>query len=347
MNEETDTPTGGESLSIDQAAAAFLKATSAPEVVKDQSETDTADESDETTDDELQASDEGEGEDDDGETGDEDETGDDEGDEEEESGKGRFAADNARVKLGDEIIPIAELKAGYLKNADATKKWQDAAELRKGAETQSAALKASQEQLQTERELVITLVKNIIPPRPDPAKADPRSDKYDPAGYQAEQVAFDGWANYLTQLETDQQRTVQERQAETAKETEARVQKEWEKALEVLPQLKDPKKLESFGKDTIKYGQTYGYSPAELANIHHDHRQLVVMEKAIKWDKLQASKATVAKKVEGRPSVIKGGKRLNPSEHKARTASDAMNRLKSSGSIQDATAAYLASLNKG
>lgn len=348
MINDIDGPDGvGEDLTIDQAAAAYAKVTNPEAVQTDQAEDTEQAESDETTDDELQATDEAAGEEDEGETAEEDQA-EDGDDDEPESEQGRFVADNARVKLPDgTFTTVAELKQGSLRNADYTRKTQEVAEARKATEAQSVALNASKEQLEKERELVITLVKNIIPARPDPAKADPRSDKYDPAGYQAEQVAFEGWANYLTQLEADQQRAEQGRQAETAKETEVRVQKEWTAALEKMPELKDGKKLEAFGQKTIKFGTEYGYTPQELANIHHDHRQLLVMRDAIKWRELQASKATVQKKVENRPPVQRGGKRLNPSESKARSANDAMTRLQSSGSERDAVAAYLAMQSKG
>jgi hypothetical protein len=73
-----------------------------------------------------------------------------------------------------------------------------------------------------------------------------------------------------------------------------------------------------------------------------NHVYAVIADKARRWDKLQASKANVQKKVEGRPPVQKGGKRLNPSEAKARQATDAMTRLGNTGRLDDAVAAYLA-----
>jgi hypothetical protein len=67
----------------------------------------------------------------------------------------------------------------------------------------------------------------------------------------------------------------------------------------------------------------------------------------IQWTKLQASKANVNKKVEGRPPVSRGGKRHSSSERNASRASEALNTARKSGSVQDVTAAYIASLNKG
>lgn len=343
MENETDTSNGGESLTIDQAAAAYSKAMATKEVPTDQTKADTQDESDTTTDDELQASDEEVSEEDDGETATEDQAEDGE-DTESESDQGRFVSDNAKVKLPDgSVTTIAELKQGSLRNADYTRKTQEVAEARKATEAQSAALKALQEQHDQRMEYAAALVKSFMPSRPDPRKADPRDPAYDPAGYQAEEVAFRQMAEHLTYIESELQRTGQERQAETAKEAKERVEKEWSQALEKLPQLKDPKKLESFGKDALKYGALAGYTPQELANIHHDHRNLVVMDGYVQWMKLQASKDKVNKKVEGRPPVIKGGKRLNPSEANARRASDAIAQAQKSGRLEDVAAAYHAS----
>ncbi len=345
--DENDTSNGGEALTIDQAAAAYVKANSTEEADTSQSEVEEQDEGD-TTDDELQASQEDEGEETDGETEDEGQADEDETEDEPDSGQGRYVAKNGKVKLEDgTTVTVDELIKGNLRDRDYRQKTMEAAEVRKASEAQSAAAKALEEQLTQQREYVANLVKSIIPPQPDPSKADPRSPNYDPAGYQAEQVAYQQWAGHLQYLEAEQQRAEQERQAETAKQTQERINKEWATALERLPELKDHKRLEAFGQKTLKYGPEYGYTPHELANIHHDHRNLLVLRDAIAWRELQASKANVQKKVEGRPPIAKGGKRLSPGAHQARRATDAISRLKQSGSVEDATAAYLASLNKG
>jgi hypothetical protein len=349
MDEELDTPTGGESLSIEQAAAAFVKASTPDEADTSQSEVEDEDEA-ATTDDELQASDEDVSEETDGETDDEEGQAEETDDAEEpETEGGRIVAHDGRVKLPDgSWSTVGELIQGNLRDRDYRQKTMEAAEVRKAAEAQSAAIKASEEQLNQMREYNISLIKSILPPQPDPSKADPRSPNYDPAGYQAEQVAFQQWASHLQHLEAEQQRANEARQAETAKQTEERLKTEWNTALEKLPELKDPKKLESFGKDTMKYGvEAYYYTPQELANIHHDHRQLLVLKDAIAWRKLQASKATVQKKVEGRPPITKGGNRLTTGGKNARKATDAITKARASGDINDVTAAFIASLNKG
>jgi hypothetical protein len=341
---ENDAPEGSESLTLDQAAAAYAKAT-APAVETDHAEHEAEAPSDDTTDEELQAE-ESAGEEDDGEPAEEDQA--EEDDEEPQSEQGRFVADNARVKLPDgTFTTVAELKQGSLRNADYTRKTQEVSEQRKAVESQSERLTASEKQLEQMREYNISPIKSIIPPEPDPTKADPRSPNYDPAGYQAEEVAYKQWAQHLAYLESQQTQAQQER-AKKATETEKETaDKEWATLVEKLPHLKDAKRVDPFVTDLRKYAtETYGFKPEEMKAIALDHRLALALNDAIKWNKLQASKATVQKKVEGRPPVQKGGKRLNPSEHRARAASDATNRLKETGRLDDAVTAYLATQQK-
>lgn len=346
--EEIDTPTGGESLTIDQAAAAFVKATAPKEADTGQSDVEDADESDITTDDELQSSDEDVSEETDGETEDEGQADETEDEAEPETEGGRIVAHDGRVKLPDgSWSTVGDLIQGNLRDRDYRQKTMEAAEVKKTFTAQSEALKASEQQLEQQRQYVTSLVKSIIPGPPDPSMADPHSPNYDPAGYISAKAQHESWTQHLNYLDSEEQRTAQERQAKTETETQEKVQKEWATALEKLPELKDPKRLEAFGKDTLKYGALAGYTPQELAQIHHDHRQLVVLKGYIQWEKLQASKATVQKKVEGRPPITKGGNRLSAGGQQARKATDAVSRLKQTGSVEDAAAAYIASLNKG
>jgi len=339
--EDTDTSNGGESLSIDQAAAAYVKATSTPEVVTDQAEAEEHDES-ETTDDELQASDEDEGDETDGETAEEDQAED--GEDEPESEQGRFVADNARVRLPDgTFTTVAELKSGSLRNADYTRKTQEVAEQRRAVESQSERIKASEAQLQQQTEYVQELLRAIIPAAPDPKLLDT-----DPMGYIQQEAQHKQWSQHLAYLDQQRQQAAEARKAEAEGQQREVANREWNTLLEKAPEFRDQKRAQAFVQDSIKHGiETYGFTQAELREaLGMDHRQILVLRDAIAWRKLQASKATVAKKVEGRPPVAKGGKRLNPSEHRARAANDALSRLKSSGSEADAVAAYLA-LKKG
>jgi len=340
---ENDTETGGEELSIDQAAAAYAKL-STPAVPTDQAKEDNSAQGDTETDDELQAADEDAGEEDDGETADADHAeSEDDADDDPDSEGGRFVADNARVRITNPdgttgFTTVAELKRGSLREADYTRKTQEVSAKHSEVERQSAAIEVSEKQLTEKLAYVESVIKSIVPAEPDPAML-----QTDPVGYMQQKAHREQWMQHLSYLESEQQRAAQERQAKSGETEKETADREWNELLVKAPELKDPKRLDRFVSDMKEHASAYGIKPDELRAVALDHRQALVLRDAIAWRKLQASKPNVAKKVEGRPPVQKGGRRLSPGEHKARSTSDAINRLKQSGSEADAVAAYLAS----
>lgn len=339
-DDEIDAPTGDESLSIAQAAAAYAKATSAP-VSDDHGKDDDPDESDDTTDEDLQADDAGE--DTDGDSDSEENTAEDE-DGEPDTEQGRFVADNAKVRLADgTVTTVHELKRGFLREADYTRKTQETSARLKDTESREAQIKATQEQLEQQSRYVTQLVQSIVGEPPPLTMLDPNSPDFDILGYNQRKANHEAWAQHLAYLQQRDQQSSKQKTEEATRAERERADKEWSTLTEKLPHLKDSKKAESFANDLRSYLNTYGFEQADMKAVALDHRLAMIADKARKWDKLQASKATVAKKAEGRPPVQKGGKRLNPSEHRARTASDAMTRLKTEQSVDAAVAAYLAS----
>ena len=346
MENDTDTSGGEElatSLTMDEAVAAYAK-TLSNEADTGQSEDTEDEEQGETTDDELQASEEGEGEETDG---DDDENAgqaeDDENDEEPESDQGRFVASNGKVRLPDGTVStVADLVQGNLRDRDYRQKTMELAELRKSSEAQSSAYEASKKQFDERATYMEALLKSIVPAAPDPGLA-----QTDPYRFMTEKANHDAWFAHLQTI----QQGIQQSSQETAEQTEAKrketLDREFKALQAAVPEFKDQKRVDRFSEDVFKYGAEYGFSREDLYSVALDHRQALVMRDAIAFRKLQASKPKVQAKVEGKPPVIKGGKRLNPADHKARHVSDAMNRLKQSGSVEDATAAYIASLNKG
>lgn len=334
---EDDTITGGEALSVDEAAARYVQATAPKEVETDQSEDMELDEGD-TTDDELQASDEEAGEEDEGEPGDEDQA---EGEDEEdpESEQGRFVADNAKVRLEDgTVISVSDLKKGSLLQADYTRKTQETAELRRSFEAQSESVKQAEQQIIEQRQYMTTLLQSVTPQAPDPSLV-----RTDPVAYMEQKAQYEQFTQHLDYLRQQDQQTQQQRQQEAQAKRTEKANTEWAALLEKAPDLKDKTKFTAFEADLIKAAPDYGYSPQELMEaVPYDHRHALVFKDAMSWRKLQASKPQSAKKTEGRPPVHRGGKRLAPQAQKARQADAALTRLKSSGSLADATAAYLA-----
>jgi hypothetical protein len=335
--DENDTPTGGEAMSVDDAAKAYAATlVKEPQGQPEPEEADQEANADDIPDEEV------EGESDtDGQA--EEETGAEPG-----SDQGRFVASNGKVKLPDDtVLTVADLIQGNLRDKDYRQKTMEASEVRKTYLAQSEALKASEQQLAQQRDYVASLVKSVVGEPPDPSMADPNSPNFDPIKYQADRARFEQWGQHLSYLDQMAAQSNKQRQAETVQQQNERLQRELATAVEKMPELKDAKRAEAFARDIQKFGSQYGYSQQELAAVPYDHRSLLVLKKAIAWDKLQASKANVAKQVEGKPAISRGGKSLSQGQQRARVASDAMNRAKQTGRVDDAAAAYLASRKTG
>lgn len=344
-------PQGTESdtapLSLSDAANAYAGTMTTEEPDEGQPEDDIAPEGDLAEDDaELAEEDEAGEDDEEGDPEDEGQAEDEDG--EPESDQGRYVAANGKVRLPDgSTATVADLIQGNLRDRDYRQKTMAHAEVVKAFESQSQAVKQRETQVNERADYMVNLLNAIVPPAPDPAIADPRSPNYDPAGYISQKAQHEQWMQHLQYLDQQKQLSTQQSQAEAETRQKEKLQKEWASALEKLPELKDQKRLERFGQDVNKFGIEHGYSEQEMAVVHHDHRNLVILKKAMAWDKLQANKSKVAAKVEGRPPVQKGGSRLDPTRAKARDGRVAMDRLQSSGKLADGVAALLALEGKG
>ena len=339
MNIETDSQQAGEELSLDQAAARYATAT-APEAADTGQADDTEQDESEQADDELQATDEAAGEEAEGETEDEGQA-EEETDDEPETERGRYVAHNGRVKLPDGTeSTVDDLIKGNLRDRDYRQKTMAHADEVKTFRAQSEAVKQREQQLSEQTELVTTLIQSIVGDEPDITML-----QTDPMGYIAQKENRERWIAHINALQQHRQQATQASSTETMQKKAERANTEWGALLEKAPELKDQKRTEAFVQDVTKFGtETYGFTTEELREaVGLDHRQALVLKDAIAWRKLQASKANLPKKIEGRPPVQKAGKRLSSSEQRARGANDALSRLKQTGSLADATAAYLAS----
>jgi hypothetical protein len=336
--ENDDTESGGESLSIEQAASAFVKATS--EEAPKAKPTEEAEQG-EHADDELQASDEDEGEsegedDPEGQAADED-------DEEPESDHGRFVASNGKVRLPDGTVStVSDLIAGNMKERDYRQKTMELAPQRRALEEQSSAVKASEQQVNEQREYLSHLLESLTPQAPEPP-----TDPNDPIAYIEYMRAKDNYDRYAAHSQYIQQQMGMTRQQAEEQAKQQRMQRAAEENValqEKIPALRDPAKLKALVDDILSAGEAVGYSRQEIAeSVPYDHRMSLVLQKAAKWDRLQASKPKVSEKVQGRPPVQRSGKQVSNDAKRAQRTNDAMSRLRQTGSLEDATAAYLAS----
>jgi hypothetical protein len=250
-----------------------------------------------------------------------------------------YADKLAKVKMADgSELTVDELIRGNLRDRDYRQKTMALAEQERSFKAKSEQITQAEQQAATEREFMIQLLQSVMPQRPDPAMY-----MHDPIGFGQQDLAWRTRKEQLDYLVAQQQQTVQKRQAEEGQRVQQIRDREWQATLEVMPELRDPNKLNSFAGEISKHAAEYGFAPQEIQQaLGLDHRQLLVLRDAIKWRNLQAQKPKAQAKVAGKPPVMKSGTRPTADTQKARDVKSAMDRLKTSGTVKDGIAALLA-----
>jgi len=235
--------------------------------------------------------------------------------------------DDVKVSLpGGEEVTLAELRNGYLRQSDYTRKTTQVAEQRRSLEDQS-------ERLTRTATALAAFIEKQIPPPPDP------------------QLMFSDHAAHYQQMQMHNAAMAQVREllemANAPKEVSKAINQESErerltaenaKLAERFPETTKPDTRAKFFEVATGAARELGFSESELANVT-DHRLFALAHYAKIGMEAQKAKATAAKKVASAPPVSPPKKAaLSGDAQVARKNIEAMRRLSRTGSIADAMA---------
>lgn len=239
----------------------------------------------------------------------------------------------------DVDVTLEEALKGYSRTQDYTRKTQQHAEDRRQFEAtkaqELAALTADRQQLKAELERVQEAVKAFTPSEPD---WELRKLQV-PAEQLAQEVA--DWQRNQKIL-----KGIESRRAELAAQTDAEesaqrqrdLVAEHQKLQAAIPDFADPDKGAKLRQDIIDYGVSMGIPEDVLADVR-DHRYVLLLHKAMQYDKAQQAKPKIANKIEQTLTTAAPGNR-NPAP-KPSKLDQAKSRLQRSGRIEDAAAALM------
>ena len=331
MSEETMTPEQGSGeLTVRDAATAFEGILSAGEDSNEQPDTveteqeDSADyeEAAEATEDEVVDADDVEVEDDD-----ESEV------EEEELEETRYTVKAA----GEEKeVTLEELMQGYQLGADYTKKTQELAENRKAVEAEAKAILEAKQVRDTYAQR-LQAIEQFLTSGQDSSEDLAAMKENDPIGYAVKVAELTEKKEQLAQVRAEQERIAQQQQADRQQEMARLVQQEATKLSQVLPEFSDPTKGEQIRNEIRNYGKSVGFSDNELSQVY-DSRHVLMLHKAMMYDKLQKSKPAVNKKVAQAPKMVKSGTKVKEGNRDIRKQQ--LNKLKQTGKVRDAAALF-------
>lgn len=226
-------------------------------------------------------------------------------------------------------VPVEELVKGYQFGADYTRKTQKLAEQRRQADSELEAAKQ-------ERALYAQLlpaIQEVLKKEQEP----PDFDKlYQENPLEAVKLERE-WRKrqeLVQQTRAEQQRLNQIQQTEQEKTLKAKLAEEQNKLMDAIPEWKDAKKAEAEKKELVQAAIKAGYAEDELANVT-DHRAIVLLRKAMLYDKMQATRATLKPAT---PIVRPAKPGAAPPQKEVSEITRAKQRLAKTGSVTDAAA---------
>ena len=235
-------------------------------------------------------------------------------------------------------VGIDELKSGYQRQADYTRKSQALAEQRKGTEQ----IQSERQRLEQERQMYANGLQMLQ--EQQSAKLNDFDNvewetlkQEDPYAYMIKKDEYRDAQERVTNL-AQQQQLVHQEQAQQAKNVrEHFVQQEYSKLVDALPEWND--KESTIKKDVQEYAVSVGFRPEEINQLA-DHRSVLIIKKAMEFDKLTKKVAPKKKAVKKVPKVQKSG-RGNSKEDAATEATNKKRaRLRKSGKQDDAASLF-------
>ena len=236
-------------------------------------------------------------------------------------------------------VSMDELLKGYSRQSDYTKKTQELSEHRKAFSNAKQQMAQEYQQIQAERQQYIDSLQQIVD------TSAPGLEQYasinweqlkaeDPIAFITKKEEFRDSQDNIAQYQAQQEEVYQKQYQEYQKQAHQTLQQEHSKMAQVLPDWKEPEKQKKIAKDIKEYALSVGYTPEEVGSLV-DHRSLLVLIKAQKYDSLQNADVK-SKKLKNKPRVIRSGKGKSKGEDNKVKHAAKMKRLQKSGHVDDA-----------
>ena len=240
---------------------------------------------------------------------------------------------------GEELeVGIDELKNGYQRQADYTRKSQALAEQRKETEQ----IQSERQRLEQERQMYANGLQMLQEQQSAKLKDFDNVDweglkTEDPYQYMIKKDEYRDAQERITNLVQEQQ-AVQQEQAQQAQQVRAHfVQQEYSRLVQALHEWNDSKS--TIKKDVQDYAISAGFLPEEVSQLA-DHRSILVIKKAMEFDKLTTKVAPKKKAVKKVPKVQKSGRGNSKEDVAAEAIKKKRARLQKSGKQDDAASIF-------
>lgn len=241
------------------------------------------------------------------------------------------------VKIdGEEFeVTLEELRNGYQRQADYTRKSQSLAEQRKAYE---ANINAVQQERQQYAQVLGQMANAQNAELQKYQEIDWRQLKEDdPMEYMEKRLEFQETRERVAALKSEQQRVQQQTESEFMSVLQEKVQREAELLSKALPDYANPDA--NLRTELRNYALGLGFSPQDIDGIT-DHRVVLVLHKAMLQDKAEKGVQT-QRKAKAVPKVVKPGTPESKTQRSNRALQAKRERLAKTGNTKDAANIFL------
>lgn len=235
----------------------------------------------------------------------------------------------------DVEVPLSELKNGYQRQADYTRKTMEAAEQRRAAE-------AERSQALQERQAYAANLQKMQAQLEGALQQQQQTNweellQSDPVEYLKQQHQAQARQAQLSQVYAEQQRISALQQAEQAQARQAYLAQQQDELLAKLPEWKDAQKAQAEKTALRDYLLDSGYDRQTVETIT-DAKAVLLARKAMLYDQMVGKASAAAKKVATLPTKVERPGMGGNTGIEPRTA--ALLKLNKSGKVEDAARAF-------
>ena len=158
----------------------------------------------------------------------------------------------------------------------------------------------------------------------------------DPLAFNQQYVAFQQRQAQLNHIANQLGQERQQGQQQAAQQQQAYLQDQMKLMETKIPEWADSKVRERDIADmSVIAHQAYGITEQEVKGLT-DHREILVLRDAMRWQKLQKSKPATLNKVKTAPRLLKPGTTQSRAEQVVSSLKEGKDKLRQSGSLRDA-----------
>ena len=241
----------------------------------------------------------------------------------------------------EQEVTFDELLKGYSRQSDYTKKTQELSDNRREFESMQQAMAQEYQQIQAERQQYVDALQNVIDGSvmglDQLANVDwNKLREEDPVAFITKKEEFRESQDRLRDYQAQQQEVMNQQYAEHQENVKKSLVQEHQKMASIVPDWGVPEKQKELASSLKEYAISNGYTAEEVSSLA-DHRSLIMLMKAQKYDNLQNADVK-SKKLKNKPKVIRAGKGKDKSDTDKSKRAAQMKRLRGTGHINDASA---------